>query len=656
MPTVAPGLQRKLSKVLHQQRTDSPEVSKDLAALSTVYKENSAYNRRNIRSIIENGLLESNNRFVEDAKEIMSSIEAVQEDLATLGQLCDKMSSILSQGQTDCSKVLGEIDHLKESITLAESRKEWLELFQEKYQVPKECILVLKEGVINEAFFDALRRVQVVHGNCRSLGLSYHHKAGLELLDELSALQDEAFKHVCSWIQAECQAIESPENPEIGDMMPKAMKCLRTRPPLYSYCAEEIAMSRRTAVFQKFIQALSQGSRPIEMHAADPWRYANDMLAWIHAAIASEMELLGTLFEGCYSSSGIVMRTASLNAQIENTSAEDDSFLSLQEIMDTIFESICRPLKLRLEQILMSAPSPVLNFQLTTLFGFYLHTIGPVMGEQSKLSHTLQSCRSSAEKSLSDQMKQRGERLVRQPPIPPGDLSMPEAYIDRLGIAISIIKFYESSLLANDDKSSSGEENTDGDLAPLLSTILDPIVDSVYSGADALNPASSVRLDERSEDMNPSRQFMYILNCLCHMKMQLDVFDSAAALIASLQKKIDETTNRLVLLRVQHVLKDTQLRPQTDIESSQETESEELSPDTSATGATALWSKLQDPLLTAYPAEYSSIMDASVRKTIENRIISNIIDTYTIAYHRASRSANISSLHPPEDVKTLLGT
>ena len=111
----------------------------------------------------------------------------------------------------------------------------------------------------------------------------------MELLDQLSTLQDEAFRHLCTWIQSQCQAIESPNNPEIGDMMPKAMKCLRSRPPLYSYCAEEIAMSRRTAVFQKFIQALSQGPRPIEMHAADPWRYANDMLAWIHSAIASEM-------------------------------------------------------------------------------------------------------------------------------------------------------------------------------------------------------------------------------------------------------------------------------------------------------------------------------------------------------------------------------
>ena len=39
-------------------------------------------------------------------------------------------------------------------------------------------------------------------------------------------------------------------------------------------------------------------SRPIEMQAHDPIRYAGDMLAWVHQAIASEKEFLCTLFRG----------------------------------------------------------------------------------------------------------------------------------------------------------------------------------------------------------------------------------------------------------------------------------------------------------------------------------------------------------------------
>jgi len=649
--SVAPGLQRKLKKVLDQQKTESPEVwSKDLYALSAVYRENTTQNRRNIRTIIEKGLIESNKRFVEDAERIMGSIDAVENDLSLLGELCGRMSSILSEGEAQCSAVLDEISHVEDSIVLTECRKEWLGTFQEKYQLPKDSAQILREGVIGEPFFDALKQVQAIHSNCRSLGLSYHHKAGLELLDQLSTLQDEAFRHLCTWIQSQCQAIESPNNPEIGDMMPKAMKCLRSRPPLYSYCAEEIAMSRRTAVFQKFIQALSQGPRPIEMHAADPWRYANDMLAWIHSAIASEMELLGNLFEGCYSSNGNVARTDSLKMQLETESGtEDATFLSLQEIMDTIFESVCRPLKLRLEQILMSAPSPVLNFQLTTLFSFYLKTIEPVMSKDSQLLNTLRSCRSSADKSLRDQMKQRGDRLVRQPPLPPEDLSMPETYGDRLAIGVSIVKFHESSML--DD----GLDEDILDLGSLLNTIVDPIVDSVLSGADILNPSSSGRLDDSGSSIDPSKQYIYILNCLCHIRSQFDMFDFAAQLVNQLNTRISTAMHQLGLIQLKKILSGTKLEECIGSSEERVDHHASLDAETAVSGAGALWSRLQDPLLTIASSDYSGITDREIREGLEKSIISDIVDIYTLAYHSASKSPQLPSIHKPEDVKMLLG-
>lgn len=664
MSTVAPGLQRKLSKVLGQ-KTDSPEVSKDLSALSNIYSDNSAYNRRNIRSIVEKGLIESSERFVGDAESIMGSIDTVCNDLARLGALCDTMSSVLTEGELQCSNVLNDIGKLEHSISLTESKKEWLDVFQEKYQLPRECVQTLKEGVINEAFIDALKKVQIVHSNCRSLGLSYHHKAGLALLDELSALQDEAFKHACSWIQAECQSIESPDAPEVADMIPKAMKALRSRPPLYSYCAEEIAMARRTAVFEKFIQALSQGPRPIEMHAADPWRYANDMLAWVHAAIASEMELVGNLFQGCYDSRGLVSRTSSLQAYMQAQQETDDDsskLLSLQEIMDTIFDSICRPLKLRLDQILMAAPSPVLNFQLTTLFGFYVRTIQPVMGEDGKLLHTLRSCQSNAEKLLRDQMKQRGDRLVRQPPLPSQDLSMPDLYSDRLSIGVSIIKYYESSLLQKEDT----EDTEEDDFESLLFNIMDPIIDSVIAGADALNPKSSVRLDDTTSAMNPNKQYIYIINCLCHIRRQIEAYESASALVKKLQDTIEETMNHMVATDVSRILEGTMLRAETSTdenahitvdghtESHQTSDEQPVSQDVAAQGAMALWSKLQDPSCSTV-REDQAIIEQAIRNAIADKIASSIIDVYTRAYHSASRSTLISSIHPPEDVKTLLG-
>lgn len=679
---VAPGLNRKLRKVL-DTRTDRPDVSKDLAALSQIYHQNTAYDRRNIRSTIENGIVSSNLKFLEEAGRIMASIDSVGQDLESLGSVCESMSRVLHSGKMQASGLLDEIQRLEESIRLSERRASWLEVFQNKYQLSKEETEKLKEGTIDDGFFEALKHIQVVHGNCRALGLSHHHKAGLDLLDELSLLQDEAFKNLCSWVQAECLKIDSPDSPEIDNMMPNAMKALRSRPPLYSYCAEEIALSRRNAVFQKFIEALSRGPRPIEVHAADPWRYANDMLAWVHSAIASEMELVATLFEGCYdvSEKASYMKISAVDESVDDGTQSAKVLLSLEEIMDSIFESVCRPLKMRLEQILMSSPTPLLNFQLSTLFRFYLNTIDPVVGSTSQLSSTLRSCQAAAEKSLRDQLKQRGERLVRQPPLPPPDLSLPDAYMERVGTAVEILKFFETSMLQASKTQKSEDHDAASDeeaFGSLLLSIVEPIIESIFVGADALNPSSNVRLDDSGQQMDPSDQYIYIINCISHIQRQFNPYDCPDAVAKKVQDHLDRQMAQVANTEVEKIVQKTTLKPEDvglrtisdpsrieegshitvmspkdllnpDTMPSQE---DQASPDVIANGAMDLFSVLSNPQIIP---DLTKIRDHMIRAQTTNQMLSDIVDVYTRAYHMASSSNLISTLHSPEDVKTLLG-
>eukprot|EP00890_Picochlorum_soloecismus_P004840 jgi/Picsp_1/5357/NSC_02718-R1_component of oligomeric golgi complex 6 len=679
---VAPGLNRKLRKVL-DTRTDRPDVSKDLAALSQIYHHNTAYDRRNIRSTIENGIVSSNVKFLEEAGRIMASIDSVGQDLESLGSVCESMSRVLHRGQMQASGLLDEIQRLEESIRLSERRASWLEVFQNKYQPSKEETEKLKEGTIDDGFFEALKHIQIVHGNCRALGLSHHHKAGLDLLDELSSLQDEAFKNLCSWVQAECLKIDAPESPEINNMMPNAMKALRSRPPLYSYCAEEIALSRRNAVFQKFIEALSRGRRPIEVHAADPWRYANDMLAWVHSAIASEMELVATLFEGCYdvNDKASTIKLSGVDQSVDDGPESAKVLLSLEEIMDSIFESVCRPLKMRLEQILMSSPTPLLNFQLSTLFRFYLNTIDPVVGSSSQLSSTLRSCQAAAEKSLRDQLKQRGERLVRQPPLPPPDLCLPDAYMERVGTAVEILKFSETSMLQAIKSQKSGDHDAASDeeaFGSLLLSIVEPIIESIYVGADALNPSSNVRLDDSGKQMDPSDQYIYVMNCISYIQRQLNQYGCPDAVAKEIQDHLDRQMARVANTEVEKIVQKTALKPQdvglryisepskleegshttvmspTDLLNPDTTGSQDdkASPDVIANGAMELFSVLSDPQIIP---DLTTIRDHMIRAETLNQMLSDIVDVYTRAYHMASSSNLISTLHPPEDVKTLLG-
>ena len=50
----------------------------------------------------------------------------------------------------------------------------------------------------------------------------------------------------------------------------------------------------------------------------------------------------------------------------------------INDVLSHITEGVCRPLKVRLEQVVVSEPGPVLLYKLTNLLKFYHITIGSV--------------------------------------------------------------------------------------------------------------------------------------------------------------------------------------------------------------------------------------------------------------------------------------
>lgn len=63
--TLAPGVARKLKKVLDTRTTDNPDVLASLATLSSFYAENTPQARRNLKSSIEQRGLTINDHFLD---------------------------------------------------------------------------------------------------------------------------------------------------------------------------------------------------------------------------------------------------------------------------------------------------------------------------------------------------------------------------------------------------------------------------------------------------------------------------------------------------------------------------------------------------------------------------------------------------------------
>ncbi|KAG8542093.1 hypothetical protein GDO81_027473, partial [Engystomops pustulosus] len=95
------------------------------------------------------------------------------------------------------------------------------------------------------------------------------------------------------------------------------------------------------------------------MHSHDPLRYVGDMLAWLHQATASEKEHLESLLK-----------------QVNIQGVEDN----IQEVVGHITEGVCRPLKVRIEQVIIAEPGAVLLYKISNLLKFYHHTISSIVG------------------------------------------------------------------------------------------------------------------------------------------------------------------------------------------------------------------------------------------------------------------------------------
>lgn len=183
---------------------------------------------------------------------------------------------------------------------------------------------------------------------------------------------------------------------------------------------------RHNALFRRFISALTRGGpggmpRPIEVHAHDPLRYVGDMLGWLHQvwqsvsfacllllwgfclifyfiycgnclfaaflqALASERELVLVLLDpDAVTDSGSTAGGFSNSLEKNSGKAEAD----LKFVLDRIFEGVCRPFKVRVEQVLQSQPSLIIAYKLSNTLDFYSYTVSWSISSWSMYAHVL---------------------------------------------------------------------------------------------------------------------------------------------------------------------------------------------------------------------------------------------------------------------------
>uniref|UniRef100_A0A7N6FB46 Conserved oligomeric Golgi complex subunit 6 n=1 Tax=Anabas testudineus TaxID=64144 RepID=A0A7N6FB46_ANATE len=394
-------LSRKLNKILETRLDNDKEMLEALKALSVFFTENSLRTRRNLRGDIERRSLAINEEFARIFKEVKEELESVHEDVQAMSTCCEEMTNRLKAAKEQTQDLIVKTNKLQGENHRLEVRAQVAQAFLAKFQLSPEEMATLRgprDAPITEDFFKALNRVKHIHEDIllSTSKVNMEKNVRLEIMEQMAVLQETSYEQLYRWAQNECRGL-TQETCDISPVLIQAMEALQDRPVLYKYTLDEFGTARRCAVVRGFIDALTRGGpggtpRPIEMHSHDPMRYVGDMLAWLHQATASEKEHLEAL-----------LKQVTLQGVEEN----------MQEVVGHITEGVCRPLKVRIEQVIVAEPGAVLLYKLSNLLKFYHHTISSIIGTSvASLLMTIEEMHILSKKMFFNSLSLHASRLM----------------------------------------------------------------------------------------------------------------------------------------------------------------------------------------------------------------------------------------------------
>uniref|UniRef100_A0A8C4R2N1 Conserved Oligomeric Golgi complex subunit 6 C-terminal domain-containing protein n=1 Tax=Eptatretus burgeri TaxID=7764 RepID=A0A8C4R2N1_EPTBU len=233
------------------------------------------------------------------------------------------------------------------------------------------------------------------------------------------------------------------------------------------------------------------------------------MLAWLHQAIATEHEQLEVLL-----------------------SAAPGNEMMSQEVLGHITEGVCRPLKIRIEQVLVADPGAVLLFRLSNVLKFYQQTIGGVVGDQAAdLLVTLAKMEHLGRQVFLSTLAQHAGSMLDKVETPSADLSPPALLNQTLTLLCELLTSQDAWVVPLDDRQAH--------FSQVLSCVLDPLLQMVSLEAGELQrPAMAT----------------FLVNCLHRVHGALAPHEVSEERLDSLQLQIDAHLDTLVSENASFVL------------------------------------------------------------------------------------------------------
>ncbi|CAF0784665.1 unnamed protein product [Brachionus calyciflorus] len=515
-------ISRKLNKILESRIENDKELLESLKTLSMFFPENSIRSRRNLRSDIEKRSLVLNEEFLGAFRNVKEQLDDISSIIGSMSECSDNMLTRLKQVKLQTNELISKTNKLQNEKKDIDNKLKIADKFIEKFQLQSDEVNFLtpkKDGSLHPEFFKVLEKVRTIHENCKILLRTNQQTAGLEIMEQMAINQEAAYERLYRWMQNECRLLCS-DTVEISDFMSTALFTLTWRPILYKYILDEYCNSRRNAIVKLFIDALTKGGpsgnpRPIELNSHDPIRYMGDILAWIHQATASEHEFLRSLF-----------RKFKNNLELES---------SIKSSLGVIMDGVCRALRVRIEQVLVSQQDTIL-YKISNLIKFYDFTIRQRIDESCELIQTLVEMYQLSYKMFLNSLNIHATRLLDKIEPPNFELLPNEEFRRTLTLIKDIFDSYNNSVVSVNTKKD--------DYVQILDCVIEPMLQMCSLSAVNLSAIDMA---------------VYMINCIYSIHSMLSLYEYTDSKLEKLEAQIDAHLDTLCNEQAYFILSKTDL-------------------------------------------------------------------------------------------------
>ncbi|KAK7207778.1 oligomeric Golgi complex subunit 6 [Myxozyma melibiosi] len=531
-------LSLKLSEILSTSYTDS-NTRDALQLLGERIQENTPEMRRQFRANVEAEVIEANGQVLEQFSKIAMQLQEIGNTISNMNSIVGKLSNDVAESRAQTKDLFKEEEKLSSARNEIVMKQAVLDAVKAHFVLSENEIEILTSSAkpIDSVFFDTVRKAKQIYSDCQALLACDNPVLGVEIMDKTSKSLDQAFDKLYYWVQREIRHLSVDENSN-RHLVRKSLGLLAERPTMLQNCLDGLSDIRQKIILHEFLEALTEGNKPIELAAYDSFRYVGDMLAWTHSETVNEKEVLELLFIG--EDTNIAQGLESGYAS-EPWAVEFDLKRTIGELTDKNMQAVCKPLKARIDQALSGHVESTLAYKIYSLIDFYHSIFSRFLPEHSLLLSTLKVLETNSMNQFHRSLREHIHSIQTDLPPVADDLQPPQFLHEQLAQMRTLMASFDTSFAVS-------HESREQEFSKIIEEALEPYLTCCISMSD-------------KGRLKPAERDMYIINCFDAAKAVLQLFAFTKPKLDEFERIIDRHTESLVEIYHEIFLEDSKLKP-----------------------------------------------------------------------------------------------